>query len=102
MSRLVASLGTSDNCGKPLPPSRALQGELQGLQELAAGLAQRVDQDREAAAEAVAPVESLDKARRGVESACATLREAAELSGLFIRVEDAFTAGELSTVAGGG
>jgi hypothetical protein len=53
----------------------------------------------DAEAAAAAPLAALHTALTNMEAGCATLREAAELSGAFRRVEEVFAAGDLPRVA---
>jgi hypothetical protein len=69
------------------------------LQAAARGLLTSVGVSAEAAAAAAAPLAGLHTARSNMEAGCATLREAAELSGAFRRVEEVFGAGDLPRVA---
>ncbi len=70
-----------------------LRGDMSSLRGTIDRLLVRVAEDGAQAASSVAPVAALDALRGRVEAACSTLSEAAELSGLFARVEGAFTAG---------
>ncbi len=63
-----------------------LLGEIQGMQDQLRGLATGVKRDASSAMESVANLEQLDKVKRNIESACSTLKEATELSGLFVKV----------------
>lgn len=69
------------------------------LQAASRSLLTTVAIDAEAAAAAAAPLAALHTARTNMEAGCATLREAAELSGAFRRVEEVFAAGDLPRVA---
>lgn len=63
-----------------------LQGDIQGMQDQMGGLAASVKRDATAAMESVVDLQQLDRVKRNMESACSTLKEATELSGLFIKV----------------
>ncbi|WIA21115.1 hypothetical protein OEZ85_005432 [Tetradesmus obliquus] len=76
-----------------------LRGDVGALQATARGLLGSVAADAEAAAASAAPLAALHTARTNMEAGCATLREAAELSGAFRRVEEVFAAGDLPRVA---
>eukprot|EP00197_Chlamydomonas_leiostraca_P010789 CAMPEP_0202876086 /NCGR_PEP_ID=MMETSP1391-20130828/28472_1 /ASSEMBLY_ACC=CAM_ASM_000867 /TAXON_ID=1034604 /ORGANISM="Chlamydomonas leiostraca, Strain SAG 11-49" /LENGTH=541 /DNA_ID=CAMNT_0049557873 /DNA_START=46 /DNA_END=1668 /DNA_ORIENTATION=+ len=76
-----------------------LQGDIQGMQDQVKLLAGQVSRDAGEAAESVSTIASLDHVKRNMESACSTLKEATELSGLFIKVEEVFAAGDLPKAA---
>lgn len=76
-----------------------LQGDIQGMQDQVKIIASQVKRDAAEAAQAVEPISQLDKVKRNMESACSTLKEATELSGLFVLVEDVFATGDLPRVA---
>ncbi|WIA41403.1 hypothetical protein OEZ86_004988 [Tetradesmus obliquus] len=76
-----------------------LRGDVGALQATTRGLLGSVAADAEAAAASAAPLAALHTARTNMEAGCATLREAAELSGAFRRVEEVFAAGDLPRVA---
>ncbi|KAF6263232.1 Golgi complex component 7-domain-containing protein [Scenedesmus sp. NREL 46B-D3] len=76
-----------------------LRGDVAALQATTRGLLGSVAADAEAAAAAAAPLAALHTARTNMEAGCATLREAAELSGAFKRVEEVFAAGDLPGLA---
>uniref|UniRef100_A0A383V7S2 Conserved oligomeric Golgi complex subunit 7 n=1 Tax=Tetradesmus obliquus TaxID=3088 RepID=A0A383V7S2_TETOB len=76
-----------------------LRGDVGALQATTRGLLGSVAADAEAAAASAAPLAALHTARTNMEAGCATLREAAELSGAFRRVEEVFSAGDLPRVA---
>ncbi len=63
-----------------------LQGDIQGMQDQVQALAQGVHSDAGAAMESVTSLAQLDRVKGNMESACSTLKEATELSGLFIKV----------------
>jgi hypothetical protein len=67
-----------------------LQGDIQGMQDQVQALAQGVHLDATEAVESVASLAQLDKVKGNMESACSTLKEATELSGLFIKVRTDF------------
>ena len=57
------------------------------MQDGLRGLSGSVKRDATSAMESVADLQQLDKVKRNMESACSTLKEATELSGLFVKVE---------------
>eukprot|EP00955_Chlamydomonas_euryale_P059025 357272-Chlamydomonas_euryale.AAC.3 len=63
-----------------------LQGDVQGLQDQLGGLASGVKRDASDVTEAVANLQRLDNVKRNMDAACSTLKEATELSGLFVKV----------------
>ena len=56
------------------------------MQDGLRGLSGSVKRDATSAMESVADLQQLDKVKRNMESACSTLKEATELSGLFVKV----------------
>lgn len=56
------------------------------MQDQVKVLAGQVSRDATDAAESVATIAKLDHVKKNMESACSTLKEATELSGLFIKV----------------
>ncbi|GAX73150.1 hypothetical protein CEUSTIGMA_g603.t1 [Chlamydomonas eustigma] len=79
--------------------SYRLLGEIQGMQDQLRGLAASVNHDASAAVASVNNLQRLDKVKGNMESAFSTLREATELSGLFVKVEEVFMTGDLPRVA---
>lgn len=65
------------------------QGDIQGMQDQVKILAGQVSRDASEASASVSTIAALDHVKRNMESACSTLKEATELSGLFIKVEAA-------------
>ncbi len=63
-----------------------LLGEIQGMQDQLKGLEAGVHRDASMAVESVQQLTKLDRVKRNMESACSTLKEATELSGLFVKV----------------
>mmetsp|Transcript_8936 Transcript_8936/g.19078 ORF Transcript_8936/g.19078 Transcript_8936/m.19078 type:complete len:778 (+) Transcript_8936:63-2396(+) len=76
-----------------------LQGDIQGMQDQVRVMATEVARGAAVASESVSKLSELDKVKNNMESACSTLKEATELSGLFIKVEEVFAAGDLPKVA---
>eukprot|EP00798_Chlamydomonas_sp_ICE-L_P024174 gene24174-9763_t len=76
-----------------------LQGDIQGMQDQVSALATGVRTDASFASESVTSLAELDRVKINMESARNTLTEATELSGLFIKVEEVFEAGDLPRVA---
>lgn len=76
-----------------------LKGDVQGMQDRLGGLTSDIAKDAQQAKGAVSGLVQLDRAKRNMEAACSTLREATELSGLFIKVEQVFAEGDLPRVA---
>ncbi|KAG1654116.1 hypothetical protein FOA52_007460 [Chlamydomonas sp. UWO 241] len=76
-----------------------LQGDVQGMQDTLGGLASGVKRDASGAMETVVHLQRLDDVKRNMDAACSTLKEATELSGLFVKVEEVFGAGDLPRVA---
>ena len=64
-----------------------LFGDVQGMQDQVKILAHQVQLDAAEAAQSVETIARLDCIKRNMEAACSTLREATELSGLFIKVD---------------
>jgi len=69
------------------------------MQEQVAALLGAAAADAERASAATAPIAALDRAKRHMEGACRTLKEATELSGMFRRVEEVLALGDLPRVA---
>ena len=63
-----------------------LLGEIQGMQDQMRGLSTSVKRDAASAMESVANLKELDRVKRNMDSAYSTLKEATELSGLFVKV----------------
>jgi hypothetical protein len=63
-----------------------LLGEIQGMQDQLRGLASNVNHHASVATASVSNLQRLDKVKGNMESACNTLKEATELSGLFVKV----------------
>jgi hypothetical protein len=76
-----------------------LKGDVQGMQDRLGGLTSDISRDAQQAKGAVSGLVQLDRAKRNMEAACSTLREATELNGLFIKVEQVFAEGDLPRVA---
>ncbi|GIL79342.1 hypothetical protein Vretimale_16532 [Volvox reticuliferus] len=76
-----------------------LQGDIQGMQDQVQIMAQTVQRDAEEARGSVAHISELHRVKANMESACNSLKEATELSGLFVKVEEVFAAGDLPKVA---
>lgn len=76
-----------------------LRGDIGGLQDAVRALTGRLAADGSAASAAVLPIAALAGVAGRMEAAVSSLREAAELSSGFVRVEEAFAAGELGRVA---
>lgn len=62
------------------------QGDIQGMQDQVKVLASHAARDAKEAADSVVTIRQLDLVKRNMESACSTLKEATELSGMFIKV----------------
>lgn len=76
-----------------------LQGDIQGMQDQVQVMAQTVQRDATEARGSVSHVSELHRVKANMQSACNSLREATELSGLFVKVEEVFTTGDLPKVA---
>ncbi|GLI65717.1 hypothetical protein VaNZ11_009313 [Volvox africanus] len=76
-----------------------LQGDIQGMQDQVQIMAQTVQRDAEEARASVSHIAELHRVKANMESACNSLKEATELSGLFVKVEEVFAAGDLPKVA---
>lgn len=76
-----------------------LKGDVQGMQDRLGGLTTDIATDAHQARTSVSGLVQLDRAKRNMEAACTTLREATELSGLFVKVEQVFAEGDLPRVA---
>jgi hypothetical protein len=68
-----------------------LLGEVQGMQDQMRGLSTSVKRDAASAMESVANLRQLDGVKRNMDSAYSTLKEATELSGLFVKVRHALS-----------
>ncbi|GLC36637.1 hypothetical protein PLESTM_000483600 [Pleodorina starrii] len=76
-----------------------LQGDIQGMQDQVQVMAQTVQRDAGEARASVGHISELHRVKANMESACSSLKEATELSGLFVKVEEVFAAGDLPKVA---
>ncbi|MEW5315453.1 MAG: hypothetical protein WDW38_006880 [Sanguina aurantia] len=76
-----------------------LQGDIQGMQDNVGMLSTSVSREAGAAAESVSTLSSLDQVKRNMQAAVSTLTEATQLSGMFVKVEEVFTSGDLPLVA---
>lgn len=76
-----------------------LQGDVQGMQDQVSVLLLQVHKDGAEASQSVSDIAQLDLVKFNMESACSTLKEATELSGLFLKVEEVFAAGDLPSAA---
>ncbi|KXZ47642.1 hypothetical protein GPECTOR_34g801 [Gonium pectorale] len=76
-----------------------LQGDIQGMQDQVQVMAQSVQRDASDARSSVEHIAKLHLVKGNMESACNSLKEATELSGLFVKVEEVFAAGDLPKVA---
>ncbi len=76
-----------------------LQGDIQGMQDQVQVMAQTVARDASEARSSVSHIAQLHRVKTNMESACNSLKEATELSGLFVKVEEVFAAGDLPKVA---
>lgn len=63
-----------------------MQGDVQGMQDQVRVLAGRVSGEAREASSAVSHLQQLDGVKRNMEAAFSTLKEATELSGMFIKV----------------
>ncbi|KAG2489551.1 hypothetical protein HYH03_012002 [Edaphochlamys debaryana] len=76
-----------------------LQGDIQGMQDQVQVMAQTVQRDASEARHSVEHISALHLVKGNMENACNSLKEATELSGLFVKVEEVFAAGDLPKVA---
>ncbi|PNW86446.1 hypothetical protein CHLRE_02g086700v5 [Chlamydomonas reinhardtii] len=76
-----------------------LQGDIQGMQDQVQVLAGSVQRDATDARGSVEHISQLHLVKANMENACNSLKEATELSGLFVKVEEVFAAGDLPKVA---
>ncbi|KAG2435213.1 hypothetical protein HXX76_007296 [Chlamydomonas incerta] len=76
-----------------------LQGDIQGMQDQVQVLAGGVQRDATDARVSVEHISQLHLVKANMENACNSLKEATELSGLFVKVEEVFAAGDLPKVA---
>ncbi|GFR44477.1 hypothetical protein Agub_g5740, partial [Astrephomene gubernaculifera] len=76
-----------------------LQGDIQGLQDQVQVMSHTVQRDAGEARNSVQHISQLHRVKANMENACNSLKEATELSGLFLKVEEVFAAGDLPKVA---
>ncbi|KAJ9517336.1 hypothetical protein QJQ45_016704 [Haematococcus lacustris] len=76
-----------------------LQGDIQGMRDHVKLVAAQVSTHAAEAAASVSVIRKLDRVKSNMELACSTLKEATELSGLFVKVEEVFASGDLPRVA---
>ncbi len=70
----------------PIATSHRAQGDIQGMQDQVRVLAVHAGQNAAEASGSVSRIKELDRVKRNMEAACSTLKEATELSGMFIKV----------------
>ncbi|PNH09245.1 Conserved oligomeric Golgi complex subunit 7, partial [Tetrabaena socialis] len=76
-----------------------LQGDIQGMQDQVQVMAHTVQRDATDARGSVGHIGQLHRVKANMENAVSSLKEATELSGLFVKVEEVFAAGDLPKVA---